>query len=73
MRSGDVVKKTYRSAIRACGKVHFKAKFRIMDHNRLGADDCAREHLVTSIDQCALLVVDNRSNVIRNPPVQVSN
>ena len=28
--------------------------------------------LGTGIDQCALLIVDNRSNVIKNLPVQIS-
>src|SRR5665213_584257 len=60
MRSCDVVEKIYRPSLRARGEVHFKAKFRIMDHYRVRAGDCSRKHLVACIDQRALLIVDNR-------------
>src|SRR5580704_19529326 len=72
VRSRDMVGKIYCPAIRAGGEIHFKPKFRIVDHDRLRSGDCAREHLVTRIDQCAFVIVDDRGHVIKNLPLQVA-
>jgi hypothetical protein len=72
MRSGNVVEKIYRSAIRARSEVHFETKFRVINHHRLGPRDGSRKYVVASIGERVLLIVDNRSDVIENLPVQIS-